>query len=139
MPPCCLTPFGSPLSTIGTVTVSGLVHRDRVEVGVQQLVVDRIELVLLDEHLAAAELDPVEPDQRVDAGLGVQDPQQQLRVDRNLDRLALLDAVDDRRNAPGRAQAPRLVLAAAVPFFYCEVVASIQFQFPVFQLAPASS
>ena len=78
--------------------------------------VDRVELVLLDEHLAAAEVGPFEPDQRVHAGVRVQDAQQHLRVDGDRDRLVLLGAVDDGRNAAGRAQAPRLVLAPGLSF-----------------------
>ena len=61
MPPCCLTPLASPLSTIGTVTRQHLVHRDLVEVGVEQLVVDRIELVLLDQHARVAAVEPSSP------------------------------------------------------------------------------
>ena len=105
-----------------------LVHRDGVEVGVEQLVVDRIELVLLDQHLAARrQARAFEPDQRVDAGLRVQDAQQHLRVDRDLRRLVLLGAVDDRGNAPRRAQAARLVLAAAVSLSQPEVLLPYQF------------
>ena len=54
MPPCCLTPFGSPLHDDRDGDAQHLVHRDAVEVGVQQLVRDRIELVLLDEHARVA-------------------------------------------------------------------------------------
>ena len=116
-----------------------LVHRDRVEVGVEQLVVDRVELVLLDEHLAAPpRLGPFEPDQRVDAGVRVQDAQQHLRVDGDLGRLVLLGAVDDGRNAAGRAQAPRLVLAPAVSFFSVQCCFHNQFQLQ-FQLPVSSS
>ena len=35
MPPCCFTPFASPFTMTGTVTRSTLVHRDAIEVGVQ--------------------------------------------------------------------------------------------------------
>ena len=53
MPPCCFTPFGSPLTMTGMVTWSTLVHRDAVEVGVQHLVRDRIELDILHQHAAS--------------------------------------------------------------------------------------
>ena len=88
--------------------------------------IDRVELVLLDEHLAARRRSgALEPDQRVDAGLGVQDAQEHLRVDGDLGRLVLLGAVDDGGNAARRAQAARLVLAAAVSLFSACSVASI--------------
>ena len=78
--------------------------------------VDRIELVFLDEHARVAAVE-LQADQRVDARFRVQDPQQRLRIDGDLDRLALLGAVDDGRNPSPRAQPPRLVLAASFTFF----------------------
>ena len=66
-----------------------LVHRDLIEVGVEQLVVDRIELIFLDEHRVSrlGPVDSLEADERVDARFRVQDPQQRLRIDGDLDRL----------------------------------------------------
>ena len=96
-----------------------LVHRDGVEVGVEQLVVDRVELVLLHEHLAAlADVRAFEPDQRVDAGVGVQDAQEHLGVNGDLGRLPLDGAVDDRGDLPRGAQPARLVLAPGVSLLY---------------------
>ena len=88
-----------------------LVHRDAIEVGVQQLVGDRIELILAHQHARVARAGHVQRDQRVRALLGAQNLRQHLRIDG--DRLAaFLAAVDDGGNPAARAQAPSLVLAS---------------------------
>ena len=93
-----------------------LVHRDLVEVGVEQPVIDRVELIFLDQDAGiAGRGHALEPNQRVDAGLRVQDLRQRLWIDGNLQRFALLCAVEYRRYAPARAQPPRLVLASSFP------------------------
>ena len=81
----------------------------------EQLVVDRIDLVFLDQHARVAAVE-LQADERVHARLGMQNPEQHLRIDRNLDRLALLGAVHDGGNTAARAQPPRLVLAASFTF-----------------------
>ncbi len=63
-----------------------LVHRELVEVGVEQRVRDGIELIFLDEHLRSRAIE-LERDERVDAGVGVEDPQQRLRDRRSRRRL----------------------------------------------------
>ena len=97
MPPCCLTPFGSPLTMTGIVTCSMLVHRDAVEVGVQHLVGDRIELKILDQHARVARAGELQRDQRVGARLGVQNLEQ--RLGRHGDRRRLAAALVARRRA----------------------------------------
>ena len=74
-PPCCLTPFGLALEDDRDRDGQHLVHRDLVEVGVEQLVRDRIELVFLHEHARVAAIE-LETDERVDARFRVQDPKQ---------------------------------------------------------------
>ena len=93
-----------------------LVHRDLIEVGMEQLVVDRVELILLDQHprVAAGVGQPLETDERVDARFRVQDLQQRLRIDGDLERLPLLGAVEHGRDASARAQPARLVLASGL-------------------------
>ena len=51
MPPCCFTPSASPFRTIGTVTSKLLVHRDTLQVDVQQLALDRFVLPVDDHRL----------------------------------------------------------------------------------------
>jgi hypothetical protein len=92
-----------------------LVHRQRVEIGVEQAVRHRVELVLLHHDARLGALD-LQADERVGAAVRVQDAQQLLRIDRHGDtlrRLAIfLGAVQHRRDAAGRTQPVRLVLAA---------------------------
>ena len=72
---------------------------------------DRIELVLLHEHPRRRAVE-LQTDQRVHAGLGVQDPRQDLRVHGDLGGVALVGTVDNRRDPAARTQPARLVLAA---------------------------
>ena len=78
-----------------------LVHRELVEVRVQELMCDRIELVFAHHHARLAALE-LQVDQRVRARLGVQDAQQLLGIDGDGDALGKLPllarAVDHRRN-----------------------------------------
>ena len=91
------------------------VERRLVEVDVQQLVADGIDLVVLHQHLARAPAVDAEPEQRVDARLGVQHLEQ--RLGSHLDRLrpAFLAAVEHRRQHSGLAQPPGLVLPPLIP------------------------
>ena len=115
-PPCCLTPAGSPLMTIGTDDDDGLVHRELVEVGVQQLVRDRVELVVPDHHARFCAAIELEVDQRVGAGLGVKDAEHLLRIDRDghaFGRLSILARAVDHGGDPARPRggaAPRSCL-----------------------------
>jgi hypothetical protein len=93
------------------------IHRELIEVGVQQLVGDGIELVLLHHHLRLFAIQ-LQRDQRVGTGVRVKNVHHRFRVDRYrhaLGQLALPAlAVDDRGQAAGRTQAARFVLAAAL-------------------------
>ena len=71
--------------------------------------------VMKTQRVAAA-ANPLQPDQRVDARLGVKNPQQDPGVDRDLGRLALFGAVDDRGDLAAGAQPARFVLAAGFAF-----------------------
>ena len=115
MPPCCLTPFGSPLTIDRNGHLQQLVHRDAVEVGVQHLVRDRIELVVLDQDAGVAGAGELQRDQRVRARLRVQDLQQRLGLHRNRRVAALaVAAVEHAGHLAAAARAPRLVLAERV-------------------------
>ena len=102
----------------------GLVHRELVEVGVQQLVRDGVELVVPDHHARFRAAIELEVDQRVGAGLGVKDAQHLLRIDRDRNpfgRLSILArAVDHGGDPPRPAEAPRLVLASTVALLRVE-------------------
>jgi hypothetical protein len=111
-----LDPLRLSLQHDGDGDGDGLVHRDLVEVGVEQLVIDGVELVLLDEHARVAAVE-LQADERVHARLRVQDPHQVLRVDGDLHRLAFLGPVEHRGNPPARAQASRFVLASSFTLF----------------------
>src|SRR5207237_10627204 len=68
---------------------------------------------LLREHLAAAgQPRAFEADERIHAGVGVQDAQQYAWIDRDLGRLALVRTIYHGGNLARRAQTARLVLAA---------------------------
>jgi len=90
-----------------------LVHLQAVEVGVQHRVLDGVEEELLDQHLRDALAGDVQPDDRVHTRARVEDARQHLRIDRDGQR-AVGAAVEDRRDAAGRAEAPGFVLAAGV-------------------------
>jgi len=81
----------------------------------EQFVVDWIELILLHEHARVPAIE-LQPDEGVHARFGVEDPEERLRIDRNLDGLPLLGPVHHRGNTSLRAQAPRLVLPTSVTF-----------------------
>ena len=100
-----------------------LVHRELIEVSMQQLMRDRVELVVAnhDTRLATIEL---QVDQRVGARFRVENAEHLLRVDgdgHSLRRLTILaGSVDDGRNPAGDAKAPRFVLASAVTLLCIE-------------------
>jgi len=91
-----------------------LVHRDAIEVGVQQVVPHRVELVFLHHDAEVAAVVELQRDQRVDARLRVQEVRQRLGIDRDGLGLAALAAVEHRRDLPGTAQAARVVAAARI-------------------------
>ena len=72
-PPCGLDALGFAGQVHRHGDAQDLVHRDAIEVRVQQLVLDRVQLVFLDEHARVAGAVELQRDQRVDAGLRVQD------------------------------------------------------------------
>ena len=73
MPPCCFTPAASPFRTIGTVTRKLLVHRNALQVDVQQLALDRLILPVDDHRLGPLAAFQSQIKNRVVAALGVQD------------------------------------------------------------------
>ena len=74
-----------------------LVHRDAIEVGsAAACCVTGCSWYVLDQHARVARALELQRDQRVDAGLRMQDPQQRLGVDR-----------DATRTVPSRHRAPR--------------------------------
>ena len=119
MPPCCFTPLGSPLTVIGIGDLQDAVHRDAVEVGVQDLVRDRIELIFLHQHLRIAAARQLQRDERVGARLGVQNlaaAPSDRRQSAVASRLAPSpdDAVEHPGTRPAAARPPRFVLPECV-------------------------
>jgi hypothetical protein len=94
------------------------VHRHAVEVCVQELMRDRIELIVLDQDTGIARAIELQRDQRVRARLGMQNAQQGLRLDGDRGprpaSVLLRPTVQDRRNVAAPARAPRLVLPRCV-------------------------
>ena len=88
-----------------------LVHRHTVEIGVQKLVRDRIELILLYEHTRVAAAGQIQCNQRISALFGAQDARQHFRVDGD-GLAAFLLAVDHGGNAAAGTQPLCLVLAS---------------------------
>jgi hypothetical protein len=102
-----------------------LVHRDAIEVGVQNLVRDRVELVVLHEDARVARAREPQRDQRIRARFRVQDFPERLRLDGNRRGFGLSrsrDPVEDRRHLAAGARPVRFVLAARLSyrsFKYC--------------------
>ena len=90
------------------------VHRDAIEVGVQELVRHRIELILLDQHARVAPAGELQRDERVGARLRVKNPEQRARLYGNRRRLFAVAAVEHGGHAAVAPRAARLVLAETV-------------------------
>ena len=91
-----------------------LVHRDAVEVGVEHRVRDRVELEVLHEHARVARARQLQRDQRVLAGLGVENLQQRLGRHRNRRRAFAVAAVEHRRDLAFATRAPRLIFSERI-------------------------
>src|SRR4029453_13007496 len=102
------------------------VHGDAVEIRMQHLMGHRIELVVLHQDPRVVLTGELQRNQRIGAGLRVQDPQQCLGIDADWPgflRSALTRrAIKDRGHTPVAARPPRFVLAKRVAnrcFEYC--------------------
>ena len=115
IPPSVFTPRASPLTATGTLTRSGNVHGNPIEVGVKKILLHRIHLPLFQNCRCAAVLAAkIQFQNRVAAGLGTKNPLQHFRIDGNRHGFAL-SAIDDGRNQTFDPQAPRSILATIGP------------------------
>ena len=92
-----------------------LVHRHAIEIGVEQLVVDGVQLVFADQHARVARAVELERDQRVDARIRMQDPHQLLRIDGQRLGLGLGAAVQHGGNASLTPESSGFVAAKSIP------------------------
>ena len=118
--PPTLTPRGSPLMTIGTVTVMRRSMFTRKKSACSMLLRDRIEEEVLDQHARIAFAVDLERDEGVDAGAasaGCAGAASDRRRPASCCPRRLPSARRRRRrDLPGGAEAPRLVLAAGLTF-----------------------
>ena len=102
------------------IDLDHLVHLNADEIRVNQVPLDGVDLVFLDHHVAPGVLlRQAELENRVDAGFGVDDLENHLRVHDHRDRIALRP-VDDRRDQSLVTQPAGGILSQALPALHID-------------------